>query len=41
MTGVADLAALVGGVDAELAALAVAAPASTHARDAPAAMPMT
>src|SRR6201996_2776118 len=42
MTG-EDLAAADGdvAVRAEVAAVAVAAPASTHARDAPAAMPMT
>ena len=41
MTGDADLAAPAGGDVAEVAALAVAAPVKAHARDAPAAMPMT
>jgi hypothetical protein len=41
MTGDADLVAPLGGDVAEVAALAVTAPVRTHARDAPAAMPMT
>src|ERR1700754_1579691 len=41
MTGDADLVAPLGGDVAEVAALAVTAPVKTHAREAPAAMPMT